>query len=62
MATLFLFLSSKAQVRAMSPANWAEVPGGKDSASMVLPKSKIFYCPPDTSRYISLCTACSYNQ
>ena len=36
MATLFLFLTSKAQVRAMSPANWAEVPGDKDSASMVL--------------------------
>ena len=36
MATLFLFLTSKAQVRAMSPANWAEVPGGRDSAFMVL--------------------------
>ena len=35
MATLFLFPSSKAQVRAMSSANWAEVPGGKGSASVV---------------------------
>ena len=29
MATLFPFPSSKARVRAMSSANWAEVPGGK---------------------------------
>ena len=29
MATLFPFPSSKAQVRAMSSANWAEVPDGK---------------------------------
>ena len=36
MTTLFPFLSSKAQIRAMSSANWAEVPGGKDLASMVL--------------------------
>ena len=35
MATLFLFLSPKAQVRAMSSANWAEVPGGKGLASVV---------------------------
>ena len=35
MATLFPFPSSKARVRAMSSANWAEVPGGKDLASMV---------------------------
>ena len=35
MATLFPFLSSKAQVRAMSSANWAEVPGGKGLASVV---------------------------
>ena len=35
MATLFPFPSSKAQVRAMSSANWAEVPGGKGLASMV---------------------------
>ena len=35
MATLFPFLSSKAQVRAMSSANWAEVPGGRGLASMV---------------------------
>ena len=35
MATLFPFPSSKAQVRAMSSVNWAEVPGGKGLASMV---------------------------
>ena len=35
MATLFPFLSSKARVRTMSSANWAEVPGGKGLASMV---------------------------
>ena len=35
MATLFPFPSSKAQVRATSSANWAEVPGGKGLASMV---------------------------
>ena len=36
MATLFPFPSSKTQVRAMSSANWAEVPGGKGLASVVL--------------------------
>ena len=36
MGTLFPFLSSKAQVRARSSANWAEVSGDKDLASMVL--------------------------
>ena len=35
MATLFPFPSSKAQVRAMSSANWAEVPGGKGLVPMV---------------------------
>ena len=35
MATLFPFPSSRAQVRAMSSAKWAEVPGGKGLASMV---------------------------
>ena len=35
MAILFPFPSSKAQVRAMGSANWAEVPGGKGLASMV---------------------------
>ena len=35
MATLFPFPSSKAQVRAMSSANWAEVPDGKGLASVV---------------------------
>ena len=35
MATLFPFPSSKAQVRAMSSANWAEVTGGKCLAPMV---------------------------
>ena len=31
----FPFFSSKAQVRAMSSANWVEVPGGRGLASMV---------------------------
>ena len=35
MAILFPFPGSKARVRAMSSANWAEVPGGKGLASMV---------------------------
>ena len=35
MAILFPFLSSKAQVRAMSSANWAEVPDGRGLASMI---------------------------
>ena len=35
MAILFPFSSSKAEVRAMSSANWAEVPGSKGLASMV---------------------------
>ena len=35
MATLFPFPSSKAGVRAMSSANWAEVPGSKGLASMI---------------------------
>ena len=35
MAILFPFPRSKARVRAMSSANWAEVPGGKGLASMV---------------------------
>ena len=35
MAILFPFSSSKAQVRAMSSANRAEVPGGRGLASMV---------------------------
>ena len=35
MATLFPFPISKARVRAMSSANWAEVPGGRGLASMV---------------------------
>ena len=35
MATLYPFPSSKAGVRAMSSANWAEVPGSKGLASMI---------------------------
>ena len=35
MAILFSFPSSKARVRAVIPANWAEVPGVKGLASMV---------------------------
>ena len=46
MAILFPFPSSKAEVRAMSSANWAEVPGSKGLASMV---SKL-----DTAAYPAL--------
>ena len=35
MALLFPFPSSKPRVKAMSSANWAEVPGGRGLASMV---------------------------
>ena len=35
MVTVFPFPSSKASVRAMSSANWAEVPGGRGLASMI---------------------------
>ena len=35
MAILFPSPSSKARVRAMSSANWAEVPGGRGLVSMV---------------------------
>ena len=35
MTSLFPFPSSKARVRAMSSANWAEVPGSKGLDSMV---------------------------
>ena len=35
MAILFPFPNSKARARAMSSANWAEVPGGRGLASMV---------------------------
>ena len=35
MASLFPFPSSKIQVRAMSSANWAEVPGSKGLTSVV---------------------------
>ena len=43
MATVYPFPSSKAQVRAMSSANWAEVPGGKGLASMVSKLETIAY-------------------
>ena len=46
MATHFSFPGSKARVRAMSSANWAEVPGGKGLASMV---SKL-----ETTAYLAL--------
>ena len=35
MVILFPFPNSKAQVRAMNSANWAEVPGDRGLASMV---------------------------
>ena len=47
MATLFPFPISKAQVRAISSANWAEVPGGRGLASVV---SKL-----ETTAYPALC-------
>ena len=43
MATLFPFPSSKAQVRATSSANWAEVPDSKGLASMVSKLETIVY-------------------
>ena len=46
MATLFPFPSSKAWVRAMSLANWAEVPGGKGLVSLI---SKL-----ETTAYLAL--------
>ena len=46
MVILFPFPSSKARVRAMSSANWAEVPGGRGLASGL----KIGdYCIPGSS-------------
>ena len=41
--TLYPFPSSKAQIRAMSSANWAEVAGGKGLASMVSKLETIAY-------------------
>ena len=46
MAILFPFPSSKALVRAMSSANWAEVPGGRGLDSMI---SKL-----ETTAYLAL--------
>ena len=46
MATLLPFPSSKARVRAMSSANWAEVPDGRGLASMI---SKL-----ETPAYVAL--------
>ena len=43
MTSLFPFPSSKARVRAMSSANWAEVPGGRGLASMVSKLETIAY-------------------
>ena len=46
MAILFPFPSSKARVRAMSSANWVEVPGDRGLASMI---SKL-----ETTAYLAL--------
>ena len=46
MTILFPFPSSKARVRDISSANWAEVPGGRGLASMV---SKL-----ETTAYLAL--------
>ena len=43
MTSLFPFPSSKARVRAMRSANWAEVPGSKDLACMVSKLETIAY-------------------
>ena len=43
MATLFPFPSSKAGVRAMSSAEWVEVPDGKALASMVSKLETTYY-------------------
>ena len=45
MDILFPFPSSKARVRAMSSANWAEVPGGRGLASVVSKLETIAYPP-----------------
>ena len=45
MATLSPFPSSKARVRAISSANWAEVPGGKTLASTVSKLEMTAYQP-----------------
>ena len=59
MAILFPFPSSKARVRAMSSANWAEVPGGRGLASMVsnwrLLHIRLFFFHPRQS-YFHQCT------
>ena len=57
MATLFPFPSSKAQVRAMSSANWAEVPGGRGLASVVSKLETTAYpalCPSKTKLFPSM--------
>ena len=58
MATLFPFPSSKAQVMAMSSANWAEVPGGKGLAFMVSKLESTAYpallFPPKTKLFPSV--------
>ena len=46
MAIRFPFPSSKAQVRAMSLANWAEVPSGKGLAYMVSKLETTAYLAP----------------
>ena len=43
MAILFPFPNSKALVRAMSSANWAEVPGGRGLAPMISKLETIAY-------------------
>ena len=61
MAPLFPFPSSKAQVRAMSSANWAEVPGGRGLASMVskleTTHTRLFFFHPRQS-CVHQCTRC----
>ena len=63
MITLFPFQSSKAQVGAMSSANWAEVPGDKCLASMVSKLETTAYpallFPPKIKLLPSVCQICS---
>ena len=63
MAALFTFPGSKAQVRGMSSANWAEVSGGKGLASVVSKLETTTYpallFPPKIKLLPSVCQICS---
>ena len=63
MATLFPFPSSKAQIRAMSSANWTKVAAGKGLASVVSKLETTAYpallFPSKTKMLPSVCQICS---